>query len=230
MKAWELLLSFNLLLFIFLISGCGNHPNSKSSDLDSYRPFQGFSIQEVDEGDYKAILRPINTHLYKEINGVMKLKIENNQFKSTLDIYNAPKGIKHIQYILMRDHCPHGKFDTNNDGIIDFSEIVTSDYPVLLPLDSNLIEQLSGIDYGPISNEDGYYYYQRSASFNELMADLKSTDPDPFDLIGKLAFSERLKLDNKVIVIFAFDNEIDSRQMLPLACGKISRIYRVESN
>jgi hypothetical protein len=53
---------------------------------------------------------------------------------------------------------------------------------VLFPLDGNLESQYEGSDWFPISNDQGIFYYSRSASFKRFIRDLQSPGSVPLAL------------------------------------------------
>lgn len=145
----------------------------------------------------------------------------------------ADPGVKHFQFVLTSDKCPTLESDLNNDSIIDLSELLAVSGNVLVPLDSDLGDQLSGMDFGPISNESGDYVYRRSTYRFDFWEDLTSYDPDFFDQISKISEDEKFQLYNRVLVILGVGSfrtlptsvsnpwNLPLELTIPIGCGTI---------
>jgi hypothetical protein len=132
--------------------------------------------------------------------------------------------------------CPDLSSDLNADGFIDISEATQLSGKILIPLDSNLSEQFTGIDFGPIANSYGSYIYRRSTGFSTLMSDLYALDPDPSDFITKLNVGEMLNLSGKVVLIHGVRKSdlltdqvtsmrgLSTDETLPIACGTLMKL------
>lgn len=213
------------------LASCGGGSGSSSNSGSSTQ-------QEVldDQGIYRAVLSPLNNSLAGETSGTVEIRIEADEFIVRNHIKGAPAGVKHLQNIMEAQVCPSMSHDANGDGIIDASEMLKSTGKILIPLDSNLSEQLLGIDYGPISNGRGNYIYRRSTGFSELLSDLQAIDPDPVDPITKLETGSALNLSGRVVVIHGVRSGtasadtvssirgLTNEQMMPIACGRLVRV------
>ena len=218
-----------------ILVSCGSDGGSSGSSKVSLE-----EAKQDDQGVYRVVLKPINSTLAADISGTMEIKIEGDDFIVESNIAGAPAGVKHYQNIMASTSCPETTGDTNGDSIIDVKEAMAKTGEVLIPLDSRLSEQLSGIDYGPISNGAGKYFYKRSSSLTEVLADLRSPDPDKFDSIVKLPFGEDLNLAGKVVVVHGVKSgialaetvatmrDLPIAQSIPIACGKIIRVNSEE--
>lgn len=220
---------FFIILFCFSCGKKSSKGKPESDQISNLKPPKEYS----EFGSYRAILRPINSK-FASTSGKIDIKINNYEFIVKAQIENSIRDIKHFQSIMTKESCPSNLSDENKDLSIDFNELLKVSGEIILPLDSNLNEQFLGIDFGPISNSDGKYTYFRSTFYDDLLADLRDEDPDPFDHYAKLKREKSFFLENKVIVITAevndsvFDlsseNQEVNRTNRPVACGKFIRI------
>lgn len=191
--------------------------------------------QQEDEGVYRAVLKSLNNHVSGETTGSVDIRVVGDDFFVESRITGSPIAIKHLQNIFSGTKCPDVSSDINKDGLIDISESVPYSGKVLIPLDSDLSEQLNGIEYGPISNNAGNYVYRRSTTLSRLLADLRSLDPDPRDFIIKLKPEEELNLSGRAVIIHGLKHTtplsasiegygpFTAEQSLPIACGILVR-------
>lgn len=218
---------------LMTLASCGS--DSGSSGSSSSRQEQRQKEQD-DQGIYRVVLKPLNTSLAGETTGTMEIRIEGDDVSVSSTIAGAPVGVKHLQNIMLGTSCPVASSDTNGDTVVDIKEAMALTGDILIPLDSKISDQIAGIDYGPIANGAGSYVYRRSASLTDILADLRSPDPDKFDSIVKLPFGQRLNLAGKVVLIHGVNSgtdfaetvstirDLSHAQSLPIACGKIVRV------
>lgn len=188
-----------------------------------------------DQGIYKAILTPVNSVISGETTGTIEVRIEGDDVVVESRVQGAPAGVKHLQNILVSSHCPDITADSNKDNVIDFIEALPKTGPILIPLDSDLSEQMDGIEYGPIANSTGSYIYRRSSTLSRILAGLRSPDPDLHDYIVKLSEGEDLNLSGRVVMIHGVKSNsilpesvksvgyLTKEQSLPIACGVLIR-------
>lgn len=188
-----------------------------------------------DQGVFLASLRPLNTQFGDVTAGTVKVKIAGDLFEVAGDVFSSPANTKHIQLLTSSSRCPDTSDDTNLDGILDLKEALDASGKVLIPLDSDLSEQLLGVDFGPIANGSGRFVYRRSTSFSLLLSDLLTDDPDRTDIYVKLLQGELLDLSRRVVVILGFRDDtvlppsyknpasLAPQESVPIACGKFSR-------
>lgn len=192
--------------------------------------------EQDDQGIYRVVLLPLNSEVSGTTTGTIEIRIEGDDFSVESSVSGAPAGVKHFQNIMTSTSCPEMAHDSNNDGLIDIKETFSHVGPVLIPLDSDLRSQLDGMNYGPIANNNGFYFYKRSTTLSELLSDLGSLDPDPTDAVTKLVPGQNLNLAGRVIIIHGVGTsaklpdsvetlgEASKEVMLPIACGKIFRV------
>lgn len=217
---------------IFLMS-CGSESSSSSDSKSSQNQVEE---NQLDQGLYRVVLSPMNPDYAGEASGTFEIKIQGNDVFVESHVSNAQAGVKHLQNILMGTQCPDNTADKNEDSVLDINEVFQVSGKVFLPLDSDLSEQLSGMDFGPIANTSGNYIYRRSTTLSELLSDLHMPDPDVLDHVLKLSPENELNLAGKVIIISGLSEEtalpesvsgtgsLSSHQAFPVACGKIIRV------
>lgn len=220
------------LLTLAACGGSGGGSSSSNNKTDSTRILQ----RQEDPGLYAAILAPLNSGVAGETVGNVQVQIAGDDFAVEVNVKGAPAGVKHLQSIMTGSKCPDLSNDLNNDGLIDVQEAMQVYGKVLIPLDSNLREQIAGSDFGPIANSAGSYVYRRSVSLATILADLKAPDPDTQDHIVKLPFGSDLNLSGRVVVVHGVSvdsaltdsvatvGDLTSAQSLPIACGQLVRI------
>lgn len=223
---------FILATSMFTLVSCDSGNSGSSSKSGELTELQ----EDNDQGIYRAVLSPVNSKFVPNISGTIEVKIEGDEVVVESTVAGAPAGVKHLQNVMEGSACPTAGNDTNTDGVIDIAEGVTSFGKILVPLDSNLSDQMMGIDFGPIANAAGAYVYRRSSSFAALMADLNSDDPDTEDNIVKLSSSQTLSLSRRVVVVHGVGRQAElpesvstmgeaSRdQLIPIACGKLIKV------
>lgn len=173
-----------------------------------------------------------------EPTGSIEIQVEGDDFMVESMVKDSPAGIKHYQFIMSGSECPDFNDDKNLDGIIDIREMMNKTGKFFIPLDSNLSEQIAGMDYGPIANGTGSFIYRRSTTLSMLLSDLNAPDPDRADHLVKLPTGDYLKLAKKVVVILGVPKLIDlpdtvsnidnftEHESLPIACGRIMRVLK----
>lgn len=222
---------------LFALTSCGNNKSSSvvnHAKAPEVRPV--VEKEEFDPGEYEAQLLPVNPTLKDSVSGEVTLKIKEDDFVAIVEVNGADSGIKHYQEVLTGAECPDENADTNFDGVIDYAETQALSGKTLLPLDSKLQNQIEGIGYGPIANEEGYYLYRRSASYKSVLEDLLSFDDEPEDDLVKLQSSEKMRLVHKVVVVYGIATNVELPESvkvksdrslyesIPVLCGKLKRI------
>lgn len=229
MKKNQIVSTFLIGTCLFTLASCGSDSDSSSSS-----PRQ--EEQQDDQGIYRAVLKPLNTTASPNTTGTVQIKIEGDDVVVESNVTGAPAGVKHLQNLTLLTACPTTGNDVNNDSYVDILEAAASAGPILIPLDSDLSEQLDGMSYGPIANGSGSYVYRRSTTLTDLLADLRAPDPDATDAIVKLPDGQDLNLAGKVVIIHgvgssanlpdsvATTGDLSAEQSLPIACGELVRV------
>lgn len=217
---------------LFTLVACGNDDDDSGSAGAGQQQEQ----QQDDQGIYRAVLAPLNTNVAGNTTGTVEITIEGDDFVAESNGANSPAGVKHLHNITFATACPTAASDLNGDSYIDIAEALPSTGPILIPLDSDLSNQLDGNSYGPIANNSGSYYHRRSTSLTDLLADLTAPDPDPADPYVKLPEGQQLNLAGRVILVHGVSasknlpdsvasfGELAAEQTLPIACGQLVRV------
>lgn len=227
MKFSSLLLGLSLIG----VTACGGDSGSSKKSATAR------AVERQEEiGIYRAVLEPMNTSVAGQTAGTVEVVVEGDEVSVEATIAGSPSGVKHLQNIMVGTVCPSASADTNADTVVDMVESMKSTGKILIPLDSNLSEQMMGLDYGPIANGSGAYVYRRSTTLTSLMADLRASDPDTQDLIVKLPFGGDLNLAGRVVMIHGVSTQsslpesagvmgdLSREASLPIACGKLVRV------
>jgi hypothetical protein len=216
---------------LLTLVSCGNDDNKNSNT-----PAKLEEQQQEDIGIYRAILAPMNAGVAGNTVGTIEITITGDDVVVTSNVSGAPNGVKHLQNVMLSTSCPEAAADANQDTFIDIIEGVPSTGPILIPLDSNLSEQIGGMSYGPIANRAGKYFYRRSTSLTALLADLRAPDADATDALAKLPPGQELNLAGRVVLIHgvptsaalpdtvATVGDLPAEQTLPIACGVLVRV------
>jgi hypothetical protein len=224
----------SLILGTCLLSlvSCGSD-SSNGSGADTTQQEQQ---QQDDQGIYRAVLRPLNSSVAGTTSGTVEITIEGDEIVAESNVTGAPSGVKHLQNITVASACPTSSSDVNGDSFVDMVETLPSTGPILIPLDSDISEQLNGMAYGPIANGSGSYIYRRSTTVSEILSDLHALDPDVADPIAKLVDGQNLNLAGRVILIHGVSSssnlpstvatvgDLSAAQSLPIACGELVRV------
>lgn len=197
------------------------------------------SLSEEMNGNYQAILVPLNQDLSGKLNGALNLVRENNEFIADVRLSGARPNVLQTQQIHIGKRCPLPADDLNQDGFIDAEEGFKVYEEVLIPLDDDLSSQRMGGGIFPATDDTGYYYYTRITNFNQLLEDLKEEDINLSDDYVKLRPREVLQLKDRVVIIAGVSNTIilpdsvsgrgrlSKNQALPIACGVIRELKSV---
>ena len=192
--------------------------------------------QVPDEGAHRANLVPINTNVSFDAFAEALITIEGDQITVRVDAFGTSESTTHIQNIFVGPRCPTSSADVNGDLIVDVLEATASFGLILIPLDGDLENQLSGNTTYPASDAAGYYTYNMTGSFSKMLDELRVPDQDFSDPYVKLVPGESLSLTGRVVVIHGVpDSTIlpDSvgtitgatrNASLPIACGVIQKI------
>lgn len=174
-------------------------------DFPDYSPKPSPQEEEA-PGNYTATFKALNSSLTGKISGIATLWVKGNQFYIKIYLSEGPRNIRVEQHIQREDSCD---FRENAIGMR------------LIPLDGNLRSQLAGLREPYTMSSEGTFYYSKSTFYNEMIRDLRMTDPNLNDAFGKLGTGEGLDLDRRIIVIYGSYK----RKFVPIACGVIETDY-----
>ena len=211
---------------------CGGDSSSSSKSVQR----QEQQLEEpLTEGEYRAILRPMNT----TINGFIPYgKAEINLSGDILSVetyLDDNASVAHMQNVHMGKRCPTLSDDKNGDGLIDINEAYAVVGKIIMPLDSDLSAQEAGKDVFPKGTS---FTYERSASLSSVLQDLHLKDENTADHVTKLAPRKELSLVGKVVLMHgtsqignvpetvATQGTMTRHQSIPIVCGIISKVER----
>lgn len=196
--------------FLLLCYSCGKQK------FPDYRP-PGLVLSDEEEEAHRTYFKSLNPSLAGRVKGHVVIWVRDLQFYARVVVFKGPKNLRIQQYIHTGNHCPTIRDDLNNDGMIDFSEVIKSSGEILVPLDGKLRSQTSGMNWFPVSDRDGAFYYSRAANLKWFMEDLRARDENPGDHVVKLAKSEDLALKRRVVILYGSTSD----PLLPIACADI---------
>jgi hypothetical protein len=227
-RSLDKLLPLALAGSLTLVVACGS-----DNDDDDPIPQAENPPQEAEDwqGSYRAILLPVNPTVSPNVSGTALVSREGDNFRVRVSVDNAPQAI-HMQHIHTGTACPVAAADVNGDGFIDVIEAQASVGNVLIPLNGDLSSQSAGSQYWPFGN----YNYDRSTSYDLMLADLRAPDENPDDSVVKLGPEENLNLEGRVVEIHgvaqnanlpetvASKDGMPAHRTLPIACGVLTRV------
>jgi hypothetical protein len=227
------------LLSLTFLTACGDSASTNSMG-------DGFTQNEVIQSDgsnvqglYGVDLYPMNYNLHFKKIGAATIKREGDNFEVKVRLKYGPKGTTHRQAIYTGRRCPTLNDDLNKDAYIDMSEALAAIGKISIPLDMDLDSQDGARGVYPSTDSTGKYFYQVSASFERLFADLKAPDEDPMDDVIKIAENEGITLPGRVLLIQGTTesanvpatasgvNGESARSTIPIACGYIWKVKEV---
>ena len=187
-------------------------------DFPDYSNEEEIFQHEEEEATYKAQFKSLNGSSRRiSANGLLWIK--GRQFYVKIVMNRSYPLLRYQQYIHKGPHCPDQDDDLNNDSIIDAHEVSVVSGEMLIPLDKNIRVQTDGMEWFPMSDSTGKYYYSRASSFPLMMEDLYKDDLRPHDGVVKLLKSEDLDLERRIIVLYGTPED----PLRPVACAQITK-------
>ena len=177
--------------------------------------------EQVSEGFYRAILRPVNGRLSGFIpTGVAEISIRADvvEVKTLLD---DDAKVAHRQAIQMGTSCPGLSNDANNDGVIDIAEATNSSGTVFIPLDSDLNSAALGTGVYPVGS--GFTYTEK-ASLQELEADVRELTGQNLNLAGRVILVHGVAGETSLPETVATLENHPRSATVPVACGILKRL------
>lgn len=229
MKKMKLCPTYLLMIMVSLnlLISCG-------SDSDDDNNSEIRQEQQEDQGQYHANFSTLNSQVVTETDIASSITINEEEIMVNIDGQEVPSNVTVRQYIYSGNSCPTQEDDTNNDGLIDYQELLAQSGQILIPLNNDISAQEAGSVF-PQSGSDGSYAYDESASLDDLVSDLREPDTNPDDDRVRLSPDERLNLAGRVLVIHGVDPGSDlpetvatrdgllAQESLPIACSVIQR-------
>jgi hypothetical protein len=186
------------------------------------------------DGLYAADLWPVNYNLHLKSVGAVGVSRTGDTFEAIVNMKYAPRSVvlKSATYTARR--CPNLNDDLNKDAYIDINEARVAIGKITIPFDSDLDSQAGG-SFG-VSGADGKYFYQKTASFERLFADLKLPDENPMDQYIKLGQEDGLTFPGRIVIVQGLADTVtlpetvgtadgeSSHQTIPVACGVLWKV------
>lgn len=218
----------NLLLILpvaSLLIACGSDSGSSSSPT-----IQMAQEEQVSDGKYLAVLRPLNTQISGYFPfGNAEIEVAGDEFK-VVTYLDDDAQVTHKQSIHTGTRCPEAKDDTNGDGLVDINEAMAVVGKVVLPLDSDLSSQKAGEGDYPRGTSPTY---TEVASITSIMEDLKNRTEEVPDHLVKLEDDQNLAIEGKVVLVLGASDQaslpettgsafgLTPHGSLPIVCGVI---------
>lgn len=206
-------------LSLSLLLSCGKSDGDKGSINTGKRSSP--LVQQMMDGKYKAILRPMNNHLSGFLpTGTAEIKIAGDEIEvKTLldDDAKAP----HMQNIHLGHRCPSIADDTNNDDIVDIFEAYKASGNVLIPLDSNLNSAKEGAGIYPVGSS---FTYIEKASLLKMEKDISERINQGLNLSGKVVLIHGVAANTQLPSTVGTLEGMTQENSVPIACGIIKRL------
>ena len=157
---------------------------------------------------------------------------DDDELIAHVEVAGADTSTTLMQHVHVGGACPTATADTNADGFIDAVEAGAVSGLILVPLDADISTQSAGAGSYPSSDATGSYEYADTVSLAAVIADLTAADPDPNDLLAKLASGD-IDINTRVVKVHGVADTVDlpasvlglpgmtPQQSLPIACGPI---------
>lgn len=211
-KIMKLLL---LSLSILILASCGGKDGGGGSSPSS-------TIQEqVAEGSYRAVVRPLNNSLSGFIpSGFAEIKITGNDV-SVKTLLDDDARVAHMQSIHVGTQCPTMAHDANKDGLIDAVEMKAVTGEVLIPLDSDINSDELGAGVYPVGRN---FTYLENAELGQLEADVRARTGQNLNLGGRVVIMHGVDAKTNMPATVATVNGMTPQASVPIACGIIQRV------
>lgn len=215
-----------------LLCACGRKKASSMELIQTSGP------QKVISGQYLGVFQQVNQVFSGPFAGAFTFSkdIAEEDFVVDVRLTGGGAGVIHAQNVRTGWRCPTTADDQNQDGVIDALEGEAVYGKILIPLDGDLTTQAAHDGEFPIGDQYGNYLYERVASFNLFMDDLRGPIDENY---VKLKSEESLVLEGLVVVVHGIDEKFplpstvystDGRsphQALPIACGVIGKVIEI---
>lgn len=226
-----------VLLLLGMISSCGKSNSNAGLPIvkEKALPLNGSNIN----GLYMAKFYTINPGVNGSLPGSATIQRQQDELIAYVRLFGGGMNTLHRQGIYDGKRCPNAGDDLNKDGYIDMEEGSKVWGRLLIPLDANINSQQAGKNVYPVGDATGTYFYERVASFKKMFKDLRDDDHNLMDGFEKLAPTQGLAIENRVVVIqgspdtivypetFAVQGNQTANQSAPIACGVFSKVTKI---
>jgi hypothetical protein len=237
MKKW------NVLLPMVLLASCVNNSVSKPGNSGGDFGSAGVNQNEVIEMDgsnvqgfYAAPIWPMNYNLHFKTIGAVGVSRVDDTFTAAVNFKYGPKEATVKQAIYTARRCPTINDDLNKDAYIDILEARLAIGKVVIPFDADLESQMGGSGQYPAVDAMGKMFYSKTASFDRMFDDLKSSDEDPADQIIKLKEDEGITLPGRIVLFQGMPKKVtlpdsvattdgeDKYDSIPIGCAVLWKV------
>lgn len=221
----------NLFLIIpiaSLLIACGKDSGGSNSSPSIHMAQE----EQVTDGEYLAVLRPLNTQVSGYFPfGKAEIEVAGDEFE-VVTYLDDDAQVNHMQSIHAGTRCPEQKDDTNGDGLVDINEAMAVVGKVLLPLDSDLTSQKAGEGEYPRGTSPTY---TEVATLTSIMEDLKNRTQEVPEHLMKLEDDQNLAIEGKVVLVLGTSDQgtvpetvssafgLTRHETLPIVCGVIKQ-------
>lgn len=187
-------------------------------------------------GIYAADLWPVNYNLHFKKVGAAGVTREGDNFSASVMMKYGPADTRHRQAIYTGRRCPNLTDDLNKDAYIDILEAKLAIGSITIPLDGDLDSQMGGREVRALGDTGGKFFYQRSASFERMFADLKTPDEMPGDNVIKLGADDGLTFPGRVLIVHGLTEKVPlpesvattdgetAHESIPVACAVLWKV------
>ena len=211
--------SFSSLLtivFFIILTACGKENSDKNQVIKTAPQLE----EQPSEGNYRAILRPINNQLSGFLpTGTAEITISEDNVKVQTLLDDDAK-VTHIQKIQKGTRCPDQSDDLNNDGLIDMDEAYKASGEALIPLDDDLNEADLGSDIYPAGSG---FTYTKNATLSRLENDVRTRTGENLNLGGRVILIHGAARGTKVPSTISLREGLFPQASIPVACGVLVR-------
>jgi hypothetical protein len=210
-------MKYLFLSLILLTSSCGNK-DDKDDPVNISAPIVTGELV----GNYKAIMRPINTSVNGWLpTGAAEIYVNDQQINIKTYLDDDTK-VTHIQSIHQGIRCPTINDDSNGDGFIDALEAEQVVGNVMIPLDGDISSPEAGQGVYPKGKSFTYF---ESAPLVKLIQNhsLNNLLDNSFHVEGRVVQMHGTSDINRVPPTVAEVNGQPRNLSIPIACGIIKR-------
>jgi hypothetical protein len=211
-------LALPLLASVLLLPSCGNDGGGGGKKKTTSAPVVE---EQVAEGAYRAILRPLNNQLSGFIpTGAAEITIRGDEVR-VKTLLDDDARVPHRQAIQLSTRCPTPGDDANGDGVVDVAEAYKASGDVFVPLDSDLNGAELGAGVYPVGS--GFTYLE-TASLRELEADARARTGQNLNLGGRVILVHGVASGTPLPATAATIEHLPREATVPIACGVVLRV------
>lgn len=205
-----------LSISIVLFAACGKKDGGSKA-----QPMEAAIQEQISEGTYRAVLRPINNSLSGYLpTGAAEISIlgDDVQMKTYLD---DDARVAHMQQIYTGTRCPEVSDDKNNDGLVDINEALGVVGNPLIPLDGDINSKDEGAGVFP---RGASFTYLISASLAKLESDVRNRTGQNLNLGGRVILIHGANSGAVLPETVTTIDGMEKSASIPIVCGIIERL------